>query len=183
MTCIVGLVHKGTVYIGGDSAGVSSFNYGIRVRADKKVFRKDKFIFGFCGSFRLGQLLAHSLKPPRHHGDDEVYHYMVTEFVDAVRECLKKGGHATKENEEESIYGDFLVGYQGRLFCIHGDYQVGEALDGFYAVGCGDQIALGSLYSTPKLPPMERVKLALEASEAFSAGVRGPFHFETLEKD
>ena len=35
MTCIVGLVHEGVVYIGGDSAGVGGMS--LTVRADEKV--------------------------------------------------------------------------------------------------------------------------------------------------
>jgi hypothetical protein len=36
MTCIVGLVDKGDVYIGGDSAGVAGLS--LSIRADEKVF-------------------------------------------------------------------------------------------------------------------------------------------------
>jgi hypothetical protein len=174
MTCIVGLVHDGKVYVGGDSAGVGG--YDLTVRADKKVFRNGEFVMGFTSSFRMGNLLQHALTPPRWHPDDDVHKYMVTDFVDAVRTCLKKGGYATKESEAE-VGGTFLVGYAGRLFTIHGDYQVGEGLDGYAACGCGDTIALGSLY-TSKGNPRSRVLTALAAAERFSAGVRAPFHIE-----
>jgi hypothetical protein len=40
MTAIVGLVQAGSVYIGGDSAGVSGMS--LTVRADAKVFRKKR---------------------------------------------------------------------------------------------------------------------------------------------
>jgi ATP-dependent protease HslVU (ClpYQ) peptidase subunit len=178
MTCIAGLVHDGKVYIGGDSAGVDG-RYSLTVRADRKVFRNGDFIMGFTSSFRMGQLLAYALKPPRRHPDDDVYAYMVTEFIDAVRECLKKGGYAEKKNETEQA-GTFLVGYVGRLFCIEDDYQVGENVDGFAACGCGDLIALGALSATNGQKPEARVKAALKAAERFSAGVRQPFHIESI---
>ena len=44
MTCIVGLVHEGVVYIGGDSAGVAGLS--LTVRADEKVFRNSDFFDG-----------------------------------------------------------------------------------------------------------------------------------------
>jgi hypothetical protein len=182
MTCIVGLVDKGTVYIGGDSAGVGG--YDLNVRADEKVFRNGSFIMGFTSSFRMGQLLRYKFVPPEHPfeagGAMDTYKYMVTLFVDAVRECLKSGGFAKKELEQEAG-GTFLVGYKGRLFVIYDDYQVADNADGFAAVGCGDQIAHGSFYSSAGKLPEERVKLSLEASERFSAGVRGPFKIEKLE--
>ncbi|WP_026622563.1 ATP-dependent protease HslVU (ClpYQ) peptidase subunit (plasmid) [Ensifer sp. WSM1721] len=178
MTCIVGSIHNGSVHIGGDSAGVAGLS--LTVRADRKVFRKQDFIFGFTTSFRMGQLLAHSFLPPKRHPESDVYAFMVTEFVDALRRCLKDGGYAQRHNEAERG-GTFLVGYAGRLFKIDEDYQVGEPVDGFDACGCGYRIALGALFASSDSPPRERLEIALDAAERFSAGVRGPFHFETLD--
>lgn len=176
MTCIVGLVEDGKVWLGGDSAGVDG-SLGMQVRADRKVFTNDEFVMGFTTSFRMGNLLQHALSPPRQHPDDDVHKFLVTEFIDEVRNCLKKGGYARKENESESG-GTFLVGYRGRLFYVDDDYQVGEMVDGIAACGCGADVALGSLFSTAstKLTPKRRVELALQAAERMSAGVRGPFH-------
>lgn len=178
MTCIAGLIHKGKVYIGGDSAGVGG--YDLMIRNDKKVFNNGDFIMGFTSSFRMGQLLQFKLQPPSTYDKDgkqiEAYKYMVTNFIDEVRRCLKDGGYAQKTNEEESG-GTFLVGHKDRLFTIESDYQVGESIDGIMAVGCADTIALGSLYTTKNLnmEPEERIRLALETAERYSAGVRGPF--------
>ncbi|MDL2409790.1 hypothetical protein PY650_30060 [Rhizobium calliandrae] len=143
------------------------------------MFRKQDFLFGFTSSFRMGQLLAHSFKPPKRHPETDVYAFMVTEFVNALRQCLKDGGYARRQNDAE-LGGTFLVGYAGRLFRIDDDYQVGEAIDGFDACGCGQQIALGALFASSSSPPRDRLEMALNAAERFSAGVRGPFHFETL---
>lgn len=175
MTCIVGVVDNGKVFIGGDSAGVAG--YSLTVRADRKVFRNGDFIMGFTSSFRMGQLLAKSFTPPKRHPDTDVYKFMVTDFIDSVRDCLKTGGYAEKHNEAEKG-GTFIVGYQGRLFLIDSDYQVGEAIDGFDACGCGAEIAQGALFANPAGKPRDRLKVALEAAERFSAGVRGPFHIE-----
>ena len=75
MTCIVGLVHEGVVYIGGDSAGVAGLS--LTVRADEKVFQNGEFLMGFTTSFRMGQLLRYSLKPPCSYPDDDINQYMV----------------------------------------------------------------------------------------------------------
>ena len=174
MTCIVGLVHEGVVYIGGDSAGVAGLS--LTVRADEKVFRNSDFLMGFTTSFRMGQLLRYSLKPPRRHPDDDIHQYMVVDFVNAVRGCLKAGGYASKEDEVESG-GTFLVGYAGHLFTVNSDYQVGIPEDGFAAVGSGQDIALGALFATQgQATPRDRVLTALRSAERFNAGVRGPFH-------
>lgn len=177
MTCIVGLVHEGRVFIGGDSAGIAG--YDLHLRADRKVFRNGDFVFGFTSSFRMGQLLKHALQPPKRHPDTPVEKFMVVDFVDAARACLKAGGFATARDGGE-IGGAFLVGYAGRLFRVESDYQVAEVLTAFDAVGCGQSYAIGALFATAVTDPEERVRQALTCAEAFSAGVRGPFHIESL---
>ena len=182
MTCIVGLVDNGNVWIGADSVGVGGFDATDRV--DEKVFVRDgldRMIMGFTWSFRMGQLLRYKLKIPERPVNMPVPEYMMTHFVDAVRDCLKAGGFAQKNLEVEQG-GVFLVGYAGRLFQMEQDYQVGERRDGFDACGCGANYALGSLFSTdPKSHPRWRVRRALEAAERFSAGVRRPFKIQELK--
>ena len=175
MTCIVGLAEGGLVYMGGDSAGVS--NLDIKVRADRKVFRNGPALFGFTSSFRMGQLLQHALTVPLRHPETPLDKFMVTEFVDAVRGCLKAGGFATVSNGVEAG-GIFLVGIEGRLFKIDSDFQVGEHIEPYMAVGSGEDYALGALAATEGQSPQTRIETALAAAEKFSAGVRGPMHIE-----
>jgi len=181
MTCIVGLLSGKEVFIGGDSAGVAGLN--IAERKDEKVFKNGDFIFGFTSSFRMGQLLRYSFNPPPYYTDVDLYKYMVTDFVDSVRTCLKHGGYAKKENEEESG-GTFLVGYKGRLFMISGDYQVAEHMYPYFSVGCGESYAKGCLYALQEteMKPEEKVTKALEAAEKFSGGVMRPFNIVKTEK-
>ena len=175
MTAIVGVAHNGRVWIGGDSAGVSGWT--IRTRADSKVFVKAGVAFGIAGSFRGGQLLRSSLVLPERADEVELFDYMVTVFVDAVRECFKAGGHAIKTNEEESTETVFLVGIEGRLFSIHIDYQVAETVDGYDAMGCGRELAYGSLHTSTalKMTPKARVRAALKAASYGNGGVCPPF--------
>lgn len=171
MTCIAAVVAGGKVWMGGDSAGVGG--YDLTVRVDQKVFTNGAFLFGFTSSFRMGQLLRYALTPPKLY-DKDVMTFMCTEFADAVRTCLKTGGYASKKEEQEAG-GIFLVGVAGRLFRIDNDYQVGEASSGYDAVGCGESYAKGVFFATTDMSPEERVKKALAAAEAHSAGVRAPF--------
>jgi len=171
MTCIVGLVHKEKVIIGGDSAG--SNGYDVVIRKDPKVFRNGPFVIGCTSSFRMIQILRFGLKPPKIKGD--LYRYMCTAFVDAVRKAFEAGGYLQKATAGDEQGGCFIVGVNGRLFVIESDFQVGEPMGGFASVGCGDRFALGSMFATPDLPPKKRVKTALKAAAKFSTGVEGPF--------
>lgn len=177
MTCIVGIIKKGKVTVAADSAGVCGLD--ITIRKDPKVFKVGEFIIGCTSSFRMIQLLRFSFKPPAVHADVDIYQYMCTVFVDALRECFKRGGFSQKDKDVESG-GTFLVGYKGRLFKIGDDYQVGEAADGYDSCGCGQSFALGGLDAMDvKLSAEEALRRSLEIATKRSGGVRPPYIFET----
>lgn len=179
MTCIVGLEHKGKVFVGGDSAGTAG--YYLTIRADEKVWANGGFAFGFTSSFRMGQLLRYklTLALERHEvaADPEAeFKFMATAFVDGVRKVLKDGGYARlKEGVEEG--GTFLVGWRGKLYTVHGDFQVARALQGFYCVGSGGAHAEGALYALKdaRMAPERKLLTALTAAESLISSVQGPF--------
>jgi len=182
MTCIVGYVQDGAVYIGGDSAGVGG-RYDLRVRADEKVFVNDEMIFGFTTSFRMGQILRYSFKAPDHPKRLSDYEYLCTKFIDELIECFKKKGFAEVDKNEVKG-GSFLLGYKGNLYSVEGDFQVGKVVKNYDACGCGQDYAIGALFALEQQPqtPEEKVRMALEAAEQFSGGVRKPFHILKLGK-
>ena len=56
------------------------------------------------------------------------------------------------------------------------DFHIGEADVPYMSEGAGQEIALGSFYSTPSIKtPRKRVRLALEAAAKFNMSVRAPF--------
>jgi hypothetical protein len=190
MTCIVGLVDPdGCVWIGGDSAGTS--DNGLQtIRNDKKVFllnspdepdykeKSPTIVVGGTTSYRvLDLLLCELVVPPYHHQHPKKY--LVTDFVNAIRACLKKAGYEKKDEGEEQG-GEILLGWQGRLFHIFEDYQVGEASIGYDAVGGGTSVALGAMFATHHLNmlPEERIRLALQAATYHCRSVRPPFLIE-----
>lgn len=178
MTCIAGIEQKGVVYIGGDSAGTAS-NFTQRVRKDKKVFIKDNFLIGFCGSFRIGQLLRHTLKVPKQPTGMNDVDYLVNNYVAAVKACFA----ADNKKWEEAFEGSFMVGYNGHLYVVHGDYQVAQPEIGFDAVGSGEDMAIGALHASKNIKNAEkRIFMALEASSINNAAVRPPFTIMKLGK-
>lgn len=175
MTAIAAMADGTVTWIGADSAGVSG--YDLTIRADEKVFTTGPYVLGFTSSFRMGQLLRYRLEPPAPPEDGmDLMRFMVTDFTDAIRECLKTGGWAKKENEREEG-GVFVVGVNGRLFEVWSDYQVCARADSYAAAGSGENYILGALHATEGLglEPEKRLLTALEAAERFSTGVAGPF--------
>jgi hypothetical protein len=188
MTCIVGLVDNGIVYLGGDAAGVDGW-YNRTIMMRPKVFRKEDMVIGYTTSFRMGQLLEHSLTIPPHYGGVDIWHYMVHDFIGAVRQCLRDGGFAEKDKEVEKG-GEFLVGFRGRLFKIASTYQIQESLYHYDAAGCAGMYAMGVLGVMRLLPrtagrdmtPEDKLTYALKIAAKHSAGVCEPFTIVSTTK-
>lgn len=175
MTVIAALVNGKTVWMGGDSAGVAGYSLG--VRKDPKVFECGEFLLGYTSSFRMGQILRYYLRPEIPKEGQAAFEYMVCVFIPAVRKLLDEHGYLVDNNGREEI-GTFLVGWRGSLFSVEDDLQVAELAAPYAACGCGHDLAMGSLHTTEQLAGLtarDRLTMALEAAESFSAGVRGPF--------
>ena len=179
MTIVAGVVDKnGDVFMGCDSIGTNGFIYSCR--EEPKIFKNGDFLIGYTTSFRFGQLLEHSFKPPRHHKKDSDYKYMCTHFIDEVRKCLKGGGYAKKDKEEESG-GTCLIGYHEALWEMKDDYEIAKAPGGIGAVGSGSYTAYGAMHALKRENPKVRIKAGLEAAEAIIVTTRGPFHYMKLK--
>lgn len=182
MTCIVGIMDGKHVVLGGDSCG--SDGYSKQTRLDVKVFKRGPFVIGFTSSFRMGQVLRYKLNTPEQDPRVSDYEYMVTSFIDSVRVCLKNAGFAKKENEVEHG-GTFLVGYNGQLYFVDEDYQVGVVAENYEAVGAGESFAKGALFAlagNKRMSAKERIRIALEAASQFATSVGGPFNYVSTKE-
>lgn len=162
MTCIVGIKTKTNVYIGGDTLGSNGFTGGSYVKS--KVFKKGKFLFGGCGSYRILQLLEFELTIPKIYVDEKTDDYLYSRFVDAVRSCIKSGGALKlKDGVEEMANCAFLFAYDNRLFTMQGNFSILESTNDYSVTGSGSYHAEASLYSTQDVikDPIKRIKKAI----------------------
>jgi len=172
MTCVVGIVESGEVWIGADSATVR--NCTVRALKKPKVFRNGPFVIGYTSSFRMGQLLQYSLEVKGQEQDMPDEEYMVRVFIEAVRKCLKDHGFLQIDNNLEKI-GRFLVGYRSGLYWVDSDLQITQNLDGMMACGSGEEFALGAMYALQGMAAQKRIVHALEIAAYFDANVVSPF--------
>lgn len=184
MTCIVGIEDRGSVYIGGDSAGVDGHSLRTDVRSDEKVFILDKrFIIGYTTSFRMGQILRYSFDPPEHPRNVSDIRYLSTLFVDAMRASFNSKGYVQRTEGGQESGGTFLLGYRGKLYVIYDDFQIAKNKLPYAAVGCGEELALGSMFTSEGERSAEkRIHTALDAAVKFSGGVLPPFTVLRLKK-
>lgn len=183
MTCIASWIEPdGTIYMGAESAGTNSA-FHQTIRADQKLGSYRDMLMGFCGSYRMGQLLAHGLSvPPQVEAEDD-YTYLVTAFIAGVRNTFRAGGWLLSDKGVEQG-GTFLVARRGRLFNVQSDFQVGEAVDNYAAVGSGGNFALGTFYSdkNKEMPPVARIISALDSACHFNAACKGPYVIKSITK-
>lgn len=182
MTCIVGVVDNGTIYMGGDSAAVASDI--VILRKDPKVFENGGVLIGFSESFRMGQILQHIFtvpELPKVINDDTLYKYMCTSFIDALVDCFSKK-RFLQEDSRRIRGGTFLVGVKGALFLIYSDFQIEMHHRPFNACGSGRKYALGALYalSNYRIDPETKVNIALDAASDCSLYVRRPYTIKVL---
>ena len=191
MTCIIGYIDKeqDKIFIGADSAGVSSSS--LSIRKDPKVFIRDGYIFGFTSSFRMGQLLMSKklvlpkFKKIEGEGEPDLFLFMIDEFIPIIRSFFKENGFSRIESNEESG-GVFLVGFKNKLFKIEGDFQICENLVCYDACGCGAELALGCISGIESLKQSFKISVefiinkALEVSEQWNSAVRGPFLIKSI---
>jgi hypothetical protein len=181
MSCVAGLVHKGKVYLGGDSAATGD-DWSLTRRADPKVFQKGDLLIGCTGSLRITQLLRLYFIAPDlfefHEYPEEIVieRYITWTIVGALQTFLK----SYQISREEWKGVNYLIGYRGRLFAIYEDWQVEESVTGYNAIGAAAPVALGALHmaldvTKPEITPINLVLSVLQAAEEHHASVRNPF--------
>ena len=181
MTCIIGFTDRknNVSWIGGDSLG--SNGYTKATEMPSKVFRNEVFkdvLIGGTTTFRHLDLLKCSGtlfdEVDWYKKIDIDHKYMVTKFIPKVIELFKNGVVGETETRRG---GNFIVATPGRLFEVQQDYSVLEPELGICSVGCGEDVAMGSLITTKDLDisPQEKIIKALEAAEQYCCGVQRPF--------
>jgi ATP-dependent protease HslVU (ClpYQ) peptidase subunit len=172
MSCVAALKQNGKVYVAADS--LSSTEDKVCYRKDKKMFKNGKYLIGFCGSIRTGQILQRRFwKPPT-----DIY-----AVPDSMMNLLeKKGCMSITEEGHKNCGCNFIFATKGEIYEILVDFQLVEPIDDYTAIGSGADFALGSLYSTKgtNLKPEERLKLAIEAASYFSTSVGGEIIIERI---
>lgn len=175
MTCVIGQRTEEGVWIGADSAGTDPWG-AQTIRADTKVFRVARMTMGFCGSFRMGQLLRFNLTPSPHPDGMSDYEYMVRVFVDDIRKVMKRGGFAHVKNGVEEG-GQFLVAYRDGLYEVEEDFQVGISASKYACIGSGGLVASGAMavLTADAVEPPKAIRRALKVASEQDAFVAPPF--------
>lgn len=190
MTCIIGFTDKKNdcVWIGEDSLGSNGYTKSTNLAS--KVFKNKTFpdvVMGSTSTFRHIDLLKYSeiLFPEidRYKGTEVDHEYMVKTFIPNLIDLFQRG---IRSESEINRGANFLVGAKNKLFEIQSDYSV-LVPERFAAVGCGENVAMGSLLTTtrlcPNLTPQEHILAALRSATEYCCGVAGPYILINTKED
>ncbi|MBR2240132.1 MAG: hypothetical protein IKO49_01090 [Bacilli bacterium] len=145
MTCCIGYIAKNKMYFVGDTAGTDDDNVQ-ETRRDSKVFKLNNILFATAGSFRMRDLLMYNLVIPRLGKDEDIDKYVRTKLINNIRKLFIDNGVCIKTDESDQVSpGEILIGIKNRLYKIESDFQVGEAIKHYNAIGAGSREALGAL--------------------------------------
>lgn len=173
MSCVVGLLQNGKLYLGADGFATTEGGERRPIICNK-IFTNNKYFIGFTGSVRHGQLLTpKNFTPP-----ESIY-----DFADAAREIfVEKGAILTSEVGQQIHSSNLLIGYNGRLYELLIDFQLNEVFGSFTAIGSGSPYAMGSLFATKKWnSPEKRIMNALNAASEFDTSCGLPYQIEVVE--
>lgn len=138
MTCIVGVEVGNKVVLAGDIQGSGGNNKVIHTQP--KVFKNGKMGFGYTTSYRFGQLIEHSItKEFVPESPDLIYPWLIKEFVPHCQKTLETGGY--------SGGGNALIGVNGQLWELQGEFSILRSTKGFNAVGSGYEYALAAMHT------------------------------------
>ena len=170
MTCIVAVAKDEHVWMAGDLMGSNGFTK--KIYSDTKVFVNGDFIIGYCGSFRMGQILQYNWEqPPRIEGLTD-RQYLQTDVIESMRNCLAQFG-VGEFREGEHQGGNFLIGYRGGIYEMQNNFSILKN-DDFAAIGSGTyhaEATLKVLTENPDFDPAYVLQKAIEVAGEFTTSV------------
>ena len=143
----------------------------------EKITKNNGYLIAGSGDSQPCDILQHIFIPPVPNTNErkDLYKFMITKFVPAMRECLEENGWKPDREDKDSGFS-MLFAFDGELFDIGDDFSVLLNSDGIYGVGAGSQFAIGALYAGAS------VEKALEISANNDVYTSGPFQIVKQQK-
>ena len=176
MTTIVGVCKNGNVTMGADSQ-VSDGDRPNNHPKMEKITKNNGYLIAGSGDSAPCDILQHMFVPPVPNATEkkDLYRFMITKFVPAMKEALDENGWKQDKSDSDSGF-NMLVAYDGEMFDIGDDFSVLLNSDGIYGVGNGSKFAIGALYAGVS------VEKALEIASNNDIYTSGPYQIIKQQK-
>ena len=175
MTTIIGVCKNGIVTMGADSQVTD----GDRINNDlrmEKITKNNGYLIAGAGDATPCDILQHIFIPPVPSLTERknLYKFMITKFVPAMRECLDENGWKPVQGDDSGF--NMLISFDGEMFDIGDDFSVLLNNQGIYGIGNGSKYAIGALYAGA---PVEK---ALEIASQNDIYTSGPYQIVQQKK-
>ena len=164
MTVVIMIQEEDKIYLASDMNVLNNEGDGDHLSSSsfKKIFTMGPMTIGACGSVRLLQLIKHSITYSDDYDESSTEH-LLWRFTEDLFALLS----VRTLDRIDNLDGELLVVVNGEAFHILiPDLSVVQIDTPYFVIGCGEDFALGSLYSTNKgrMKPKRRIEEAMAAS-------------------
>lgn len=176
MTTIAGICKNGNVTLGADSQ-VTSDSTSYNSLLMEKITKNNGYLIAGSGDSAPCDILQHIFVPPVPTVAERknLYKFMITKFVPAMKDCLEENDYKPDSSDKESGFS-MLIAFDGELFDISDDFSVLVSEDGIYGVGSGSKWAMGALHAGATMQE------ALEVAAKKDIYTSGPFQIVKQQK-
>lgn len=176
MTTIVAVCKNGNVIMGADSQVTDGSRPNRHLRMEK-ITKNNGYLIAGSGDSQPCDILQYIFVPPVPTVQErkDLYKFMITKFVPAIRECLEENGWKPSSEDKDAGF-NMLFAFDGEVFDIGDDFSVLLNDDGIYGVGSGSPIAIGALYAGVS------VEKALEYASINDIYTSGPYQIVKQQK-
>jgi hypothetical protein len=168
MTLIVGIADRRKVWLGADSASVSG-EYSTIAR-EPKIFEREGWLVACAGDWRALDLIRYEARLPNVPPAANLHSVVCVDFSRAISTTFSDNGYELKDENDLNL----LIASGNALF----NWNAWHAEQvSFYAVGMGDEIALGYLEARHGTrAPAEVIRETFKVTRKYYAGaVRPPY--------
>jgi ATP-dependent protease HslVU (ClpYQ) peptidase subunit len=176
VTTIVGVCKNGNVTLGADSQ-ITTDSTRVNSLVMEKITKNNGYLIAGSGDASACDILQHIFIPPIPTVTERknLYKFMITKFVPAMKEALEENDYKSDPSDKESGFS-MLIAFDGELFDISDDFSVLVSDDGIYGVGIGAKWAMGALHAGAS------VQEALEVAAKKDIYTSGPFQIVKQQK-
>lgn len=156
MTTIVGVQHRKGFTLAADSQTTEGERAYIS-RDIKKITEIGDYVIAGAGVSRFCDIITYGWEPPAYDGTD-LYKFMVSKFVPAMRRAHEETGYVLKDDEGAV----FIVGLKNKLFYVCEDYSVLRTNTNTYSIGTGGNWATGALLAGATIEEAMKIAIKLD---------------------
>lgn len=158
MTTVVAIQGDGFAVMGTDSrlSAVDTSGFVTRIHTMNsnvsKINQINGMLIGIAGDVRAINLVSHSLQVPQASASlrgKKLDDYVTNKFIPALRACFDANGYSAPQKESSEHIAEqgseILLAVNSVIYQIDNDYAWSNDASGLYAIGTGEQYAIGAL--------------------------------------